>query len=75
MESILTLLGLDPKALADGDELLLHLVAGAAQRLPPARQRHQYDKSARRWYLPKLLHWLTFSFGNAIPREVARRIP
>ena len=72
MESILTLLVVDPKALADGDELLPHLVAGAAQCLPPARQRHQYDKSSGRWYLPKLLFWLTFSLENTTWREVPR---
>ena len=37
-----------------------------------ARLRHQYDKFYQRWYLPKLLFWLSFSLEETAQREVAQ---
>jgi hypothetical protein len=51
-----------------------HWCAGDAPQShnPPALRQTQYDKTARRWYLPKLLYWLTFSMEDTVRREVVR---
>jgi len=38
-------------------------------KILPARQQTEYDKSVRRWYLPKLTFWLSFSL-----EDTARRV-